>query len=375
MNLQYLKTIFSSFYSKDTYKNALQEWRGYGLKYFFLLNFLLSIIICTKWAILVTNIKPTLIAEKIMGFVVSEPTLTFEENITRFFNLIHQIPAIKLRSREIVTEVEQPYLIIDPISSKSFAIIDTTGKTKDLLDNSASVLLTKDSLIIKHKPQDSSEENFYSVKLGDIIDNSGEDEKTINNILYILQQIPPFTFSNGQIITADNRTTKITNSSGNELAQIGPEAKLNDDQPLPILAINSDTIKFKHSMAPEAITANIKDINEDSTFAFMTLAITKIKQMALLGTFLLALPFMAISSFFVNSAMLVLYAYIGYALSNKFTKYNFEWQQMMRIAAIAITPALVVRALLTNINPFQEFLYFLIAIIYLYNAVKSITAK
>ena len=375
MKKNYLKTIIQSFYSASAYKHALENWSGYGLWYFMVVNIIVGALSAAGWYISAKKIDPTKVADMAMNIVVSDRDLTFEENITRFFNLLHQIPEIEIENGRTIVKDAQPYFIVDPTAGYDVAIIDTSGKYKDLSDTDALVLLTRDQLVIKNVNKDSAQNEDHYIQLNEIASKFNLDEQSINHVLHIVRQIPPITMQHGKIITADNNTSTITNKSGQKIVQIGPDATLNENSFEPMLAVSSEEIALKTTLSANPVYVRIVDITEHSMFLFLKAATTQMKSLIMFGIIIVAFPLTCITSFMLNIFMLTFYAFIAYTLARTTAKQTFSNHQIARVAAVAITPALIMRAALPHVIPSQDIIYFLISIAYLYYAVKSITAK
>lgn len=369
MNTKYIKTIFHSFYSVAPYKEALSNWRGFGLKYLLIVTALSSSLITLGWMWDLNKINPTSVADSITGFILSEPDLSFEENINRFLNLLTQIPEIKIENGKTIISSAEPYSIIDPVSGYDVAIIDTTGKYKSLEGTDAVLLLTDTKLIAKN------ERGHESIAyLNDLKKHYNIDEDSLNEILYIIAQIPPFGLRHGKFITEDNKLYKILDKKNQELAAIGPDAVLMEEME-PMVAISPSEINYKSIFNKKGGTIKAEDLNEDMLFELIESGIVTIKKVMLWGAPIIALPLVIFTSFIFNCIMLIFYAFIGHLFIKIMKLGQFEYKEVMRIAAIAITPTLLVSVLLPQIIPSQGTVYFLISIGYLYYAITSVTKR
>jgi hypothetical protein len=83
-----------------------------------------------------------------------------------------------------------------------------------------------------------------------------------------------------------------------------------------------------------------------------------------------------LTSFLFSAIMLMFYAFIGYIFVKMTRPGEFKYKEIMRISAVAITPMLIISALLPQLLPTsQGIVYFLISIGYLYFAIKSVISK
>ncbi|MBN2212369.1 MAG: DUF1189 domain-containing protein [Sedimentisphaerales bacterium] len=143
-----------AFYSADFYRDVCFRWRGVGFGYLLLL-----LIVC--WIPLMVKIQ--------LGFS------DFVDNEAP--KMVSQIPPITIKDGEVSTDVEQPYIIMDPKEQKPIIIIDTTGTVTSLADTEAIVLLTKTQLINR---QDDFQTRTYDLK---DIDSFQLDQDRINGWL------------------------------------------------------------------------------------------------------------------------------------------------------------------------------------------------
>lgn len=374
MKNQYFKTIYLAFYSATAYKNALENWRGYGLKYLFILTLATSIIASSGWAIKIAQINPKHVADAITNIVLSQPDLTFEENINRSLNILHQLPKLRIENGTAITDITQPYAIIDPASGKELAIIDTTGELKSLENTEANLLLTKTSLIIRDsKNSDKPKETV--MHLHDINKNYGIDDAKINEVLFIAEQVPAFGLREGQFFTEDNQLYKILNVKGQVIAEIGPDAKFNEKNFEPSLIITNDELAFKSELLKEVSHIKSSLITEDNMFGSFVYIIETAKKFILIGIPVIALPSVLLASFMFGTIILTFYSLLCYAYMRIAKVAQFDFKQTTRLTAVAITPMQIIAVSFPNMLPSQGTIHFLITIGYLYFAVKSVTSR
>ncbi len=375
MSSKYLRTIFLSFYASSIYKDALNNGRGYGLKYLLIVTLLTSAIISAGWVWKIRQINPVQLADSIMEIIISEPELTFEENINRFLNILSQIPDISIKEGKLITEEARPYPITDPVSGNDVAVIDTTGRYKSLEGTDAALLLTETKLIARNE-QNTEEKGPETVMyLSDISKHYDVNEESLNEALFIIGQIPLISLNNGKLLTQGDESYKIIDKKDLEIAQVGPDAKLDEKSMQPVIVINQDEIAYKTIFNKDGTYIKATDITEDKLFELIKSSIIYIKGIMLTGMPLVAFPFLVLTSFVFNVIMLLLYAFIGYSFIKIMKKGAFEYQQVMRIAAIAITPILIISVTLPHFIPSQGTIYFLITIGYLHHAIRSVTAE
>jgi len=367
MNNSYFKTIIYSFYSAKPYMPALQNWRGRGFMYLLLVTTILSLLTTAGWMRNVNNIKTKDVADALMGRLIPRADLTFEENINRYINILSQVPAIQIENGKVKTPSAEVYSISDPLSGRDLAIIDTTGKIKSLEGTDAQVLLTDTKLITR-----SGKKREAVDYIPDIVRNYSIDEKTFNDALFTFTQIPQFTLHNGKFSTKDDKLYKIYDRKNIEIAQIGYGAELGM-RLAPILAISSTEISYKNIFTNKSVVINAADFNEAMLFDIIQNCLGYLKKLVLWGIPLLALPFVILTSFVFNLIMLLFYTFIGHSFIKMKKLGQFEYKDLTRVSAIAITPMLTASALLPQLIPSQGIIYFLIAMGYLYYAIMAVT--
>ncbi|MCH8216703.1 MAG: DUF1189 family protein [Planctomycetes bacterium] len=117
---------YMSFYSGDLYWDVCHNWKGVGFLYLFLL-----LAVC--WIPRAITIQGDVAA-----FVETEAP-----------PIVTQIPQITVAGGEASADVNQPYAIVDPMTKKELAIIDTTGQITSLTEQEANILVTKKELIVR----------------------------------------------------------------------------------------------------------------------------------------------------------------------------------------------------------------------------------
>ena len=143
----YLQAIYKSFYSRDLYRDVAQNWGGGVVLYLFIL-------LIISWLVFSVKAETSLVASfKIMAVKVAP-----------------QLPEIKIKDGILTTPESRPYLINDPDSNTLFAVIDESGKYKNLEDapKGTKVLVTRDSIYYFN-------EDNNSVKTQKIPDNLNFD--------------------------------------------------------------------------------------------------------------------------------------------------------------------------------------------------------
>ncbi len=142
------RAITMSFYSADLYRDVASHW---GLFSFFYLGLLLGL--C--WLLATIQIH-------------SRFSTWIEEEAPK---VVDQIPTLTFVQGELRVDVEQPYRIVDPETSQSLAVIDTTGQITSLDEDDAVVLLTRTQAFVRRNPQETRIYQFSELD-GWVIDSN-----------------------------------------------------------------------------------------------------------------------------------------------------------------------------------------------------------
>lgn len=124
-----ISALFLSFYSKSLYQDVGKNWGG---KAFLYLLFVLAL----SW------IWPTYHSQQLANQY-------FSKNADAF---IAQVPVIEVKEGKVNTPENKPYLITDPDTKANLVIIDTSGQYTTLENVDAGILITKNQIISKPKP-------------------------------------------------------------------------------------------------------------------------------------------------------------------------------------------------------------------------------
>ncbi len=366
MNLEYFRTIPLSFYSNHIYRRVLQNGVGYGIKYLFLVTIITSIITICGFAFNVTQISSEKIANFFMSFIISDSKLPFSDNLNRFINVVAQVPEVRIEGNNFKIDEKQPFFITDPVSGGNLAILDTSGTYKSILGNSANILLNVNKLIIK---ENDIERTVYIADL----EKYHLDSSNINMALFVLAQIPLFELKGGKFQYFENKTYRILDQESNLLAEMGVDASLKESNG-PILAISSDSIKIKGILGNDDKVIPVSELNEITLFNLIESCVNFFKKIFLLGLPILGLPVVIFLTFCIHVILVFLYGLICYSIiKNSKLEYlrHLRYDDFVRMATVAITPVMLIGAILPRILPSQSIIYFIVAIGYLYFAIKS----
>lgn len=119
------QAIYMSFFSKSLYQDVRKNWQGNAFLYLLLLTAIFIIPMMVKMHL------------GLADFMTNDaPKFT------------QQIPDITIKNGQVSTPEAKKYVITDPDNGEPFAIIDTTGETKNI-EEGTFALLTKDKLIMQ----------------------------------------------------------------------------------------------------------------------------------------------------------------------------------------------------------------------------------
>jgi hypothetical protein len=118
--------LYMSFFSKSLYRDVAKNWRG--LCFLYLLSLLTLCLI--------------------------PQVMTLQTDLTDYFNstapkIVRQFPTITIKKGEASISEPQPYFIRDDKAGKPLMIIDTTGGITTLKGTTASILVTRKSIVVR----------------------------------------------------------------------------------------------------------------------------------------------------------------------------------------------------------------------------------
>jgi hypothetical protein len=125
--MKYLEVFWKAFYSKTLYRDVKTKWQGTGLLYLLIL----STVCALPWIYHIHRGTQQLIAAS--------------------HSIVGQIPTITVHQGNVSINQPEPYYIKSQNEQRIFAIIDTTGKTKNLEGTSAYLLITKNQIFTKEE--------------------------------------------------------------------------------------------------------------------------------------------------------------------------------------------------------------------------------
>lgn len=123
----YLQSIYSSFYSRELYRDVKQNWGAGVVLYLFML-----LAICIAIDMVPIQIMITRGYEKLVE------------------DFVPQIPEIVIKKGVATTPENRPYIISDPETRKTIVVIDTSGKFLTVEDAKSKILITQNEIMIKN---------------------------------------------------------------------------------------------------------------------------------------------------------------------------------------------------------------------------------
>jgi hypothetical protein len=118
--------LYMSFFSKSLYRDVAKNWRGLCLLY------LLSL----------------------LSLCLIPQVMALQTDLTNYLNttaprIVRQFPTITVKNGEASINEPQPYFIRDEKTGEPLMIIDTTGGISTLKGTTASILVTRKSIIVR----------------------------------------------------------------------------------------------------------------------------------------------------------------------------------------------------------------------------------
>ncbi|MCE3232367.1 MAG: hypothetical protein K0R98_624 [Rickettsiaceae bacterium] len=361
------KALFMSFYSRYLYIDVARNWRGFGIKYLLALSSFMCIVMVFTWLNTLYRIDVTKIADDVTKTLFEAPDLTFEESLNRVLNIVSQIPQVTIRNGEASIEGNAPSFIKDPIILKDIAIIDVTGKYTSLDNEDANILITKNSIIFKN--EDGEQELFYLSSLGK---KTNIDEDDLNKLFDVFAQIPLITVENGQASISEKNPYYIYSKDDKVLAIIdveGTTTSLEDSDAY--LLLTKDKILIKNALSSDNTEVMLSELNADKIFDALEHSLILLRKMFTWILFLFVTPVFIVSTAFALFFLVCIYSVVGLSVSMfaKLAKVNFS--VMLRLCSVAITPVVVLNMLIPQVFANQGLIYFLIALGYVYFALKA----
>ncbi len=195
-------------------------------------------------------------------------------------------------------------------------------------------------------------------------------DRAVDNFVYgyanhVAKNIPEITVTNG-IVTIDKEVPYfIKDNKGNIFA---------------VVDTTGDYTSLMHSPAQIILTKSkffmkegdgkIKEVQIPPTANF-TLGQTQVQQgLGFIGRWsaYITYPIMVLASFIYRIIQVLIYAAIGALILMRVMKVKLDYQQLVRLSVIAVTPAVIISTILSLLGisfPFEWLLYFVLAMAYI----------
>jgi hypothetical protein len=363
------KALFMSFYSAGLYKDVGKNWKGMGVQYTFLLGLIVCIAITFSWLRTLYKLDVNEFAQSITQEVFKDPSLSFEESLNRVLNIISQVPEVSLHDGALGIKGSDTVFITDPVTLKNLAVIDTSGKYNTLKDtDGAKLLVTRTRLIFKNEHGVDETANFSNLK-----ENYALSEEDFNLYINIIAQIPLIKIIDGKasigdllspytIMGKDDRPLALIDLVGTTTSLEGTKA---------LVLLTEDKLFIKHPLSGEITQVYLSQIDEKAVLSSIASTLRNMRKIITWMIPVFVTPIFVV--IFIACAFLMSFFYgtLGMLMAKFFKMPPLRLETNIRLAAVAITPIIAFNMLLPNIFSNQGLIYFLIAIGYIYFALKA----
>lgn len=372
----YIDAIFLSLFSKDLYRDVVNKWQGYGIKYLLLVTFIVSLVLSAFLVYRVYEFSPEKEARRTTAFLFGDENFSFEAQMNRALTVLYKLPKMEFKDdRLTIEDVEQPYIIKDPLYRKELLIFDTTGQITDLRNSSALALLTSRNIVFAS--QEESYKNTGKPLLYTKWANQTISLEFWNAVFHLLSQAPWLELKDYQLkridqTAQDNTTMSVTY----------------DKQPIPVITTDFDDT-YKNLEAADSLSLLKKDglfiynlddktsplyfsyeeINKTTISRGLTYILNFFKHFLYFAIPLLSIPSVFIAGFLSGLVMLCLYFLAG-SLIAKYIRISLPSKTIFRLCCVSTTPVLTASMILPQFLSRQGLVYFLIAIGYIYFAIS-----
>lgn len=365
--------LYMSFYSEAFYYDVYRRWKGLGLLYLLLLALIGGV--ATSWKT-VTMYDTDTVTDLVMAEFFEYPGLSFEQNLNRLLDVVSQLPKITLNENSVSMEEDAPYFITDPASGKVLAILDMTGTYTTLQNTEAQLLLTRTRLILRKNKEVSSESEETGVGEDVTYLDEGKthvqkDIDDTNRFLHMIAQFPKITLRNGVASIEETSPFYIYSK---------------EDVPVIIIDMGGTYESLKDTKAdvlltPKAIYYRVGEKDEEASLAYSDITAEKMHYWVVRGIALLKkIAFVVFSLAFAVSYLSTLllmglcYAFIGWCISQLTFNGKFQYESLLRLAVVLMTPVFMLYLTLTVALHYQpsSLLLMGIAVGYMYLALVAI---
>lgn len=178
-----LQPLWMSFYAGELYEDVGRNWKGFGLKYLFLL-------LTLTW-------MPT--------------TMSFSSRFDTWVDehlpgIIEEAPELTIENGKLSTNPRRPFIINDPSSGSPYIIIDVSGAYTSLDETEASILVLEDSFLWR---QDDGQVQAVPI-FRDVQDTIVFNEDTLYQLFdFFKSSLPIFLYPAGVLLALVYRLVQI----------------------------------------------------------------------------------------------------------------------------------------------------------------------
>ncbi len=198
-------------------------------------------------------------------------------------------------------------------------------------------------------------------------------DSAVKSMAPLVEQVPNLKITNG-VVTIDKPTPYvIKDHSGKEIIRIDPSAPTEIEGPALKVLITHNKILLKNSERETRMydLSTVKDFKLDKALVY------KILDMFNKFFAVVFYPIAVLSSFIYRMIQAVIYALIGILIA-KHLKVELNYQALVRLAVISITPVLILSTILSVAGakvPLLGLICFVIAMAYMYFGIKAASNK
>lgn len=192
-----------------------------------------------------------------------------------------------------------------------------------------------------------------------------------NRMVPLIKQMPTIKIHHGEVSIDQPSPYIIREPHTNRIiAIINTSTEITSPaQTKALLLLTKDKLYVRHSEKEMRVYSLKRFDNQEITKVLLLRIVNFVKTW---GVFLL-FPLLLIVSYLYRILQALLYAAVGTLVFAKISKASLDYQQILRLSIIAVTPAIILSTVLSffHINfSYQWTLYFIITLLYLFFAIK-----
>ena len=360
-----LKSIPFSFFSVDLYKDVARRWHGLGFVYALVL--LLTAVLVAH-IMLAVKLGQVDVEQNIMNIYkdkieANEDVPSLEAMVNSGLDMLSQAPPITFQGGVASSQVDQPYVIIEPITQEPVIIVDTTGEVTGLQGSGALMLIT-DRAVVTRKKENREQVDYFSS-----VDTDAQYVMTIAS--HGAAQIPRITLKGGRAQTEEARPYHITNLyDGETIAVIDTTGQITSLETSGAPVLLTGTHFYMESTDeggnPKNLAFLLSDINEENLLLLLREWVPT-AQKWLIGALLISAPFIALFKFVIVILGLLLMGGLGRIIAAIMGVKGLPYEVAVRLSAVSLTPAVIAY----TIFGLSFFLSLVLAVAYLIFAIAA----